>query len=200
MTVSLNGDWQFGKARNYTGVTRVPGIATDPAKIGTEKLWYKKRVQLPAGDWKYATLQLKGARFLPEVFINGEAVSKQNGGMAPTFHLLKHKAVKPGTAVDIEIALASLNDIKPEDASFIPPADQWRSNVSSGLWDDVILHLHGSKRIDRIIPFIDYKNQKASIRFDLVNLRGENQPSKVQLEVLDQNGKVLIAKKVFPPP
>ena len=28
------------------------------------------------------------------------------------------------------------------DASYIAVSDHWRSNVSSSLWDDVVLHLH----------------------------------------------------------
>jgi beta-galactosidase len=138
-TISLNGRWEMGSGRIYTRNVTVPGIHTDPAKMNTEKLWYRKEILLPEGHWKFATLELKGARFSPEVFVNGVSVSKQNGGMAPTFHLLNSRDVKPGKKIIIEIALTSLKDIKPSDASYIPVADQWRTNVSSCLWDDVIL-------------------------------------------------------------
>ena len=110
-TISLNGRWELGHARNYTRTVIVPGIHTDPALMEPETLWYRREIELPSGSWKYATLELKGARFSPEVYINGVSVSRQNGGMAPTFHLLNHKDVKPGRKITIEIALKSLKDL-----------------------------------------------------------------------------------------
>ena len=192
-SVLLNGEWEIGFSRNYTFTGKVPGIPVDPARMSDEKLWYKKELVLPKGGWQWATLELKGARFAPRVYINGEMVSGQNGGMAPTFHLLKHPAVQPGNTVTIEIALESLKNIPPTDASFIPPADQWRSNVSSGLWDDVVLHVHGAVSIDRIIPFVNYQKDKAAIHYDLIgNHQGTGWAT---LQVLDKNGRVLITKK-----
>ena len=191
-SVSLNGIWQTGFSRNYTATAQVPGIAIDPSKINTEKLWYKKEVVLPKGDWQYATLELKGARFLPEVFVNGISVSKQAGGMAPTFHLLQSKDVRPGNTITLEIALSSLKEIPSTDASYIPPADQWRSNIASCLWDDVILHLHGATRIDRIIPFINFKESKTAIHFDLSQPGSVTFHGKAQLDITDQKGTLLI--------
>jgi hypothetical protein len=174
----------------------VPGIHTDAAKTDPEKLWYRKEILLPSGNWVYATLELKGARFSPEVFVNGVSVSMQNGGMAPTFHLLNHKDVKPGKKIIIEIALTSLKDMKPTDASYIPVADQWRSNVSSCLWNDVLLKVHGDCRIDRIIPFIDFNNKKAEISFDITQLgSSKNKDIRGIIEILDSTGKILIFKE-----
>ena len=191
--ISLNGSWEMGHERNYTQNVIVPGIHTDATKMNAEKLWYRKEVILPEGNWKYATLELKGARFSPEVYVNGMSVSKVNGGMASTFHLLKNKDIKPGKKVILEIALLSLKDLPETDASYIPTADQWRSNISSSLWDDVILKLHGDYRIDRIIPFIDFNNQKADISFDVSNvgLTG-NKSMTSKIEILDNSGKVLL--------
>jgi len=191
-TVSLNGVWQTGFARKYTTIAQVPGIAIDPSKINTATLWYKRVVVLPKGEWGFATLELKGARFLPEVFVNGVSVSKQNGGMAPTFHLLQNETVKPGNTITLEIALSSLKDVPLTDASYIPPADQWRSNVSSCLWDDVVLHLHGNTRIERIVPFISLKESTAAIQFDVSQIGFFSMGGKAQVDILDQKGKLLI--------
>jgi len=188
--LSLNGEWQMGFSRNYTRTVQVPGIANDPTKMVDEVLWYKKEIKLPAGSWKTATLELKGARFQPQVYINGELVGKQNGGMAPVFFVIKNKNLKPGKTITLEIALASLKNVPETDASYIPGSDQWRSNVSSGLWDDVVLHLQGDVSINRIIPFVDYKNQQVNVKFDLneaTNFKG-----KVDLQIIDANGNVLI--------
>ena len=172
MTICLNGIWDMGHARKYVKQVVVPGIHTDASVMNTETLWYRKEIILPSGKWNHATLELKGARFAPEVFINGISVSRQNGGMAPTFHLLNQKDVKPGKKIVIEIALTSLKDLPVTDASYIPVADHWRSNISSCLWDDVILRFHGDLLIDRIIPFtyFDEKNTEFTLRSFIVRI------------------------------
>lgn len=196
ITICLNGIWDMGTDRHYTKKVIVPGIHTDGDKINLHKLWYRKEVQLPEGNWEYATLELKGARFAPEVLVNGASVSKQNGGMAPTFHLLKQRDVKPGRKIILEIALTSLNDLPETDASYIPRADQWRSNVSSCLWNDVVLKLHGSRRIDRIIPFIDYNSQKAVIKFDVTTFgMPGTTPIKGRVEIYDRAGTRMLCKE-----
>lgn len=195
-TISLNGLWEMGSGRNYTEKVIVPGIHTDASKMNPENLWYKKEVILPEGNWKYATLELKGARFSPEVYVNGVSVSKQNGGMAPTFHFLNQNDVMPGKKIILEIALTSLKDLSSTDASYIPTADQWRTNVSSGLWNDVVLKLHGDCRIDRVIPFIDFNNKKADISFDISNFgKVMSKSTKGRIEVIDKTGIVLISNE-----
>jgi beta-galactosidase len=192
-SISLNGKWEIGFARNYTANTIVPGIAEDPAKANDQKLWYKKQVQLPTGNWEFATLELKGARFMPQVYVNGELIGKLNGGMAPVFILLKHAGVKPGNTITIEIALESLKNMPVTDASYIPVADQWRSNISSCLWDDVILYLHGTARISTIVPFIHFKDHKADIKFKLDAIGSFTGNS--TLQIIDKFGKVIITTR-----
>lgn len=136
-TISLNGQWLMGEGRNYVETVTVPGIHTDPTWMNNDTLWYKRTVTLPRGRWTHATLELKGARFAPAVFVDGVEVSRSGGGMAPTFHLLKGRHVKPGKTVTIEIALTSLKQLPKTDASYIAVSDHWRSNISSSLWDDV---------------------------------------------------------------
>lgn len=188
--ISLNGEWEMGFSRNYTRTVQVPGIHNDGAVIVNEVLWYKKEIELPDGNWEKATLQLNGARFQPRVFVNGELVGRKEGGMARLFFPLDHDEIRPGKTITLEIALESLANVPPTDASHIPETDQWRSNVSSCLWDDVELHLHGEVSIQRIIPFIYYGDKKVNVRFDLngpQRFRG-----KARLEILDKRGNVLI--------
>jgi beta-galactosidase len=189
-TVSLNGEWLMGYSRDYTCTVTVPGIPNDPALIVNKVLWYKRDIELPEGDWGKTTLELKGARFLPKVYVNGILVGERNGGMVLTLIPLDHKAIKPGNTITLEIALASLADVPVTDASYIPEADQWRSNVSSCLWDDVVLHLHGKSSIQRIIPFVNFSERSANVRFDLhaqQKFRGF-----AQLEIIDSQGQVRI--------
>ena len=82
------------------------------------------------------------------------------------------------------------------DASYIPVADQWRSNISSSLWNDVVLKLHGDLRIDRIIPFIDFNNGKADFSLYLSEIGiSKNKSAKSRIEILDNSGKILVSNE-----
>ncbi len=153
-TMILNGQWEMGECRHYSQTVEVPGIHCDPTQMNNDTLWYRREVILPKGTWTYATLELKGARFAPAVFIDGQQVSRADGGMAPTFHLLDNQTVKPGKAITLEVALTSLKDLPKTDASYIAVSDHWRSNVSSSLWDDVVLHLHGVDHVVNVLSLI----------------------------------------------
>jgi len=194
--INLNGTWEFGIDRKYDREVEVPGIVTDPAQFNKNKIWYKREVRLPEGDWSYGTLQLNGARFAPEVYIDGVLVSKQNGGMAPTFHLLKGKNVKPGKSVMLEIALSPLNNIPESDASYVPRADHWRSNISSYLWDDVVLKFHKGIRISRLIPSYDIENKVIKLKYELDRMESEKSgPFTVEIGIRDLQGRKLIGKE-----
>jgi hypothetical protein len=131
--LSLNGFWELGVDRRYDLKVRVPGLATDPTQVNKATLWYKREVGLPQGNWTHATLVLNGARFCPAVYVNGQKTSEAPGGMTVTTHLLKSEHVAPGRSIVLEVALKSLKDVDPRDASRIPKADRWRSNLSSCL-------------------------------------------------------------------
>jgi beta-galactosidase len=163
--LSLDGTWQTGINRNYTTTAPVPGLAQDPTKVSPGTLWFKRSVQLPRGNWQQATLTLNGARFAPAVYVDGEKVSSAEGGMAPTVHLLRSPHVAPGKTIQLEVALLSLTDLSNKDASSVPGADRWRSNISSGLWDSVTLHFSGSTRIARITPFTSFSTDTVSVHW-----------------------------------
>lgn len=129
-TLNLNGNWQTGLERKYDKTTPVPGLWAELASnITPGTLWYKQTITLPKGDFSEATILLNGARFNPVVYINGDKVAEGKGGMAPISLLLKHPAIKSEGIITIEIALASLSAVEPDNASRIPLADRWRSNV-----------------------------------------------------------------------
>ena len=193
-TVSLDGIWQIGEGRKYVRDVSVPGVHCDPTKMNTDTLWYRRVVTLPKGDWKYATLELKGARFAPSVFVDGKLVSQKGGRMAPTFHLLKGKNVKPGRKVTIEIALQSLATLPKTDASYIPASDHWRSNISSCLWDDVLLHVHGTDMISNIIPDTDPYKKTLGIKFIVDEVEPAKGIAMYKLDIADSDGNVLVRK------
>ena len=163
--ICLNGVWEYGYARHYDNKGAVPGIHTETSRAGEDTLWYRKDIVLPRGDWEDAVLELKGARFRPEIYINNELCARAEGGMIRTFHQLTSSAIKPGAAVRLEIALASLKDVPKEDASRIPEVDQWRSHCASVLWDDVVLHLYRKAYIDRALTWYNHDSRDCKISF-----------------------------------
>lgn len=191
MRVSLNGVWEAGELRDYTLNVPVPGLATDPARMNDGALWYRRSVPLPAGDWTHATLELGGARFCPTVYVNGERVSHQPGGMTITTHPLQSDAVKPGNTILLEVELQSLKDVDEFDASRIPPADHWRTNISSCLWDHVTLHLHGPTYFRRVIPVPQLNDRQVLVRWQLEHRLGAAQDHILDLEVTDTSGRLL---------
>ncbi len=194
LQIDLNGTWKAGKKGAYSKTVQVPGIVNNPAEMDEGPVWLKKEIKLPAGEWSHATLLLKGARFNPKVYINGELVSSVAGGMGPTFHPLSHTEIEPGNTVVLEIELMSLADMSDENASYIPTADHWRSNVSSMLWDDVVLQLHGIARIDRMIPFTDLQADQADFHVYAEILADAANIMEVQVEILD--GEQVIASGI----
>ncbi len=151
----LDGQWEAGVDRCYDRVVNVPGLAADPREATRGMLWYRREVVLPAGTWSHATLLLYGARFCPQVYVDGQLVSASTGGMTVTTHNLSCEAMRPDKTIVLEIALQSLSQVAATDASYIPVADHWRTNLSSGLWDHVTLRLHTAYRISRVIPAYD---------------------------------------------
>jgi len=192
-SLNLKGYWMMGHNQEYHEKVYVPGIHKDPTIIPNSKLWYKKEITLPKGKWNRITLELKGARFKPEVFINSISQGTQEGGMGPIFFSLKHQNARPGGRIELEVALESLKNVPESDASYIPKADQWRSNVSSSLWDDVVLHFHNDVKITRVIPFINFDKNQAEIKFEL------NAANKIEgyvkAEIFDKDGAVLLESK-----
>lgn len=177
--LNLNGNWEYGLDREYQGFTQVPGITLNPEEVTDGTLWYKRSVELPSGDWNTAVLELKGARFRPTVYVNGEKVSYAEGGMTRTFH--KISGMNPGDIVTLEVALKSLAEVPIEDASYIPGVDQWRSNSSSCLWDDVVLHLYKDVAVNRVLVFADTESDSVTFRYRIDG----NSAVKAEISILD---------------
>jgi hypothetical protein len=189
--LSLNGKWEIGADRHYSSLTTVPGLATDPKEINPTTLWYRRAVRLPEGSWTNATLILNGARFCPSVYVNGQKVSEKPGGMTVTTHLLDNPAIAPGRNVVLEIVLKPLDRVDARDASRIPDADLWRSNVSSCLWDNVTLHLHGASRINRVIPFTDIQADRVSLKWQVEHFATLKTKAEIQFEMIDEKGRIV---------
>lgn len=194
-TLSLNGKWLMGSNHIYTHTISVPGIHTNPTKMNDGPLWYKRKVILPQGNWNTATLILRGARFAPMVYINGRRIAQQEGGMAPIFFTINGKDIQPGKTITLEIKLTSLRDLSEEDASYIATSDHWRSNISSSLWDDVLLHVQGKQRIGNIITDTDPYNKTLKLKFYVENLIPNVKKGAYHLAIKDQHGNILCTQE-----
>lgn len=189
--LSLDGLWECGEDRNYTRTVTVPGLAADPCKINKEALWFKKTVTLPCGDWTHATLILNGARFCPSVYIDGDRVSCKSGGMTVTKHPLPHTSVRPGQRIALEIELKSLNDVPADDASRIPAADLWRTNLSSCIWDTVKIKFHGAVRIKRLIPYYEQSKDTVAVEWELDKPENCCESCTLYFQIIGGNNKIL---------
>ena len=192
-SMSLNGCWELGTGRRYDRTAMVPGVVADPTRVQDDSLWYRREVVLPKGSWRAATLELCGARFRPSVFVDGEKVSFAEGGMAPTSHLLAGRDVKPGRRITLEVALASLAAVPQEDASCIPTADRWRTNNSSGLWDDVNLHFHYAALLRKVVLVPDVARKNLRVDWTVEALPGVKlNEGKGMLTIWDRSGRKCI--------
>ncbi len=189
MNMMLNGDWEVGTDRHYDRYASVPGLVDDPKRMSEGTVWYRRVLSLPDGDWTHASLKLNGARFCPQVWVNGELIGQSAGGMAPVVFALAHREVRPGADVMLEIALQSLRDVPGDDASRIPDADMWRSNVSSCLWDRVELRLHRDVRLARVLPCTDEERGGVVVKWHSVACRSEaRMPQHVRVRLASDDG------------
>ncbi len=180
MNTILDGQWAVGYERNYDKTATIPGLLTDPRETTTDTIWLKRAVERPTTA-RIATLLLKGARFAPEIYVDGALQSSSEGGMG----WIRHRLDLDGTdnTFTLEIALKSLDEIPATDASKIPDADRWRSNISSCLWDDVEIRFHGDAAITQLYTFTDddgrvhvrtgTEGTATALRFSLVDAEGE---------------------------
>jgi hypothetical protein len=192
--LSLDGVWEMGIERHYQDQVLVPGLAQAPGEMSPGTLWYRRRVELPPGDWTQATLWLKGARFAPQVYIDGQKVSASAGGMAPSEHKLRGTNVAPGRTILLEIALQSLRDLDPRDASCVPAADRWRSDNSSSLWDGVVLHFSGESQIVQLIPWTDFAADRLALHWQIAG--GDATKRTIQALVLNPAGEVVASSGI----
>ncbi len=180
-TISLNGRWEYGIDREYKGVTYIPNILLDPEQITEGTLWYRKEVRIPEGNWNSAVLELNGARFRPSVYVNGVKVSEAEGGMAKTVHKLGK--IDAGTSIVLEVALKSLADVPLDDASYIPKVDQWRSNCSSCIWDDVNLRLFKDVRVDRVLTYSNVAEKSVGFKYRVC----DGSAAEARLKIYDED-------------
>ena len=187
--INLNGAWLASFDDENYFEARVPGVLGDPAVISSGSVFYKRVVTLPDWDFKFAVLTLKGARFCPKVYVNGALVSEREGGMTHTGHVITRDDFSGGV-IELKIELTSLADVSVDDASRIPDADWWRTNVSSHLWDDCVLHFYRDVYFSKAIPFTNFTDKTVTVKYEM-DAVGGCIPSDITLKITD-SGKTVI--------
>jgi len=130
--MSLNGPWRQARPAGTAG--RFPSLGWQPTEgVQSGPLWYRREVDLPAGELDPCHAAAARARFAPRVYVNGQLVSSAPAAW-PAPRIRCGAAVRPGGRIQLEVELQSLKDLDPRDASRIPKADEYRSNLSSCLW------------------------------------------------------------------
>ncbi|MBC8034006.1 MAG: glycoside hydrolase [Chitinophagaceae bacterium] len=187
-TISLNGKWSYGFNRIYDSTGFVPGLVVSPKVINSDTLWYRKEVSLPTGEWSGAILTLKGARFNPVVLIDRVRVAAAKGGMAPLSILLDSLCLLRRSFL-LEIGLAPLDKMEADNASKIPEADLWRSNVASCLWDDVFIRCYKDVAFKRLFVYADTAD-KAVITYQLTP--SGHPGGRMVIDIIDPRGKKIL--------
>ena len=165
-SILLNGPWEIGDEREYTSTAQVPGIVRDPTVPQRGTLWLRRTVRLPEEPFERVFLLLKGARFRPSAYVDGVLCAQAEGGIGQLRLPLSHPACRPGGSFTLEICLRSLSDVPVGDASRISDTDRWRTNVSSCLWDDVVLYMTGAAAIERVVPMCTQTQVRAAVTVD----------------------------------
>lgn len=200
---SLNGLWYQGRYQQgqprghvvYDTVATVPGIQLRPDRVNKEALWLMTTLKRTDLSSHGAVLTLYGARFNPAVYVNGQLAAALKGGMGPLQAYLSPEALGTDSLIRLEIRLASLAEVSPKDASNIPEADRWRSNVSSCLWDDVTLRfVSPESHLTRIVPSVDSSLQTLTVGVGTLGTAQTNH--KLQVRLLRPNGDQ-VCKELF---
>lgn len=205
--VLLNGIWQRALqdahplAQQYDTTVTVPGFQTSTTTITKTSCWLRRTITVT--DTRPASLTLNGARFAPTIYLNGKLVAQAAGGMAPITVLISKDQWLPNAENVLEVKLTGLGALDPKDASFVPYADHWRSNVGACIWDDVVLRWHhadASASITRVVPAVDssLRNFTLGLRltaFDSAARFTGNLHYKVQ--VRDATGKVVVQQQAI---
>ena len=192
--LNLSGAWLASlDGKNYFKA-QVPGLISAPKVINNGPVFYKRQIELPDWDFGVAALTLKGARFCPKVYINDKLICQKEGGMAQTVCCISKNDFDLNAANELKIELMSLRDISIDDASRIPDADWWRTNVSSHLWDDCTLNFYKDVCFTRVVPFTDFESKRLTLKYE-IGIFGR-MPADVKTCILD--GDTVVCGKTAP--
>jgi len=207
--LSLNGAWEAGVTRDpvaagpaaWEAVT-VPHLRQGQARGGSDFLWYRRQVTVPAA-WAggRTVLLLVGARYQPRVCVDGTTVAERLEGWTP-FEVDLTEHVRPGVPFTLAVRCQDWGATF-ADGFTLPPdvtgdlRDAPKAKLIApigghfswfGLWDDaVLLRRPATSLCDlAILP---------SVRQSALTVRGAVQPGtpglRVSAEVLDGDRPVL---------
>ena len=80
----------------------------------------------------------------------------------------------------------------------MPKADHWRSNISSYIWDDVILKIFGDAKIEKIIPDYNLEEKEIELSYELSGYSNKKEIKNYDVSVQIKNKEdVVVFNKIY---
>lgn len=152
---------------------------------------YKRKFELPE-NWreKEVMLRFEGVKSASYVWVNGEKVGYNQGGFEPAEYNITRFLKKGENDLSVEVLRFS-------DGSYLENQDMWRL---SGIFRDVKLYAQPQTYIhDHYVTTDldeDYKDATLNVEVDLTNKLPEKREVSVEMDVLDDEGKSILAEGI----
>ena len=152
---------------------------------------YKRKFELPE-NWreKEVMLRFEGVKSASYVWVNGEKVGYNQGGFEPAEYNISRFLKKGENDLSVEVLRFS-------DGSYLENQDMWRL---SGIFRDVKLYAQPQTYIHDHYVTTDldeeYKDAILKVEVDLTNKLPEKREVSVEMDVLDDEGKSILAEGI----
>lgn len=182
--LSLNGPWEAGVTRDAEAVpvaweqVTVPHLREGSARGGSDFLWYRREVTVPAA-WAggRVVLLLVGARYQPRVCVDGKIVAERLEGWTP-FEVDLSDQVQPGRPFTLSVRCQDWGAVFAD--GFTLPADaagdlrdapkaQLIAPIGGhygwfGMWDDAVLLRRPATCLDDVAIVPSVRRAELTVR------------------------------------
>jgi len=152
---------------------------------------YKRKFELPR-EWedKEVMLRFEGIKSASYVWVNGKRVGYNQGGFEPAEYNITPFLERGENDISVQV-------IRFSDGSYLENQDMWHL---SGIFRDVKLYAQSKTFIHDhyVVTDLDenYKNARLSVELELKNKRFENVDVQVEMDVLDEEGRSILANGI----
>ncbi len=207
LIMSLNGSWQIAKTAgelpaSFPSEAPVPGLvdmaapALDAAKAAYEEgwYWYRRTVDVPAGDFQKIILKIHKAGYRTQVYFNGTLLEDNPYSFTPTYVDLEGSLRPAGEPNELLIGLGCA----PQLPDTIPDGHDFEKyHYTPGLYDRVELICSNEPYIENIqcVPQIETETLRVVAEIET----GVSGPLPLRYEVCEKaSGKRVASGKITP--